>query len=811
MSAIVQRKLEQARQRLQNGDLMTAAILCQDVLAQAPRNPEALWLLGTVRLMNGEPADAVTPLEQALAVEPNSGTALDGLGLAYLMLGRYADAEPVLRKAAALPGAPGLVRMRLGMALTHMGRHADAVAELEHVVAQEPSNSDARVNLGLALARAGDEGRATQEFETVLQRSPQHPHAMYNLGVVNLDYERYDIAESWFRKTLSAAPDYTDAMVNLGVTLQRLDRLAEAAAQLQMAAAQQPPQIGALTALAQVLAVQGEHQRARELYTQALKLDPQSLAARDGLAVANIALGRHSEAATHLREIIGVEPQNAGAWNALAAACFQYGALDEAAAAADRALELDASQPDAYSTLAQIHYVRGDLDRAVDILAAGSECTANNHLLAMSMHMLRRICDWLRWRAAWERLRPKIDHASDLGSPYWLLFEDATPEQLLGYVRRWAANRFGPVRDRPGKPPPSERLRVGYLSADFHEHPVARLVVEVLELHDRSRFEVFAYSHGPDDGSELRSRLRNAVEHFVDIAREPDDRAIELMRSHGLHVLIDLHGYTMGDRLEIMAARPAPVQATWWGFQGTTGAEFMDYLIADEHIIPTGTEHYYSERVLRMPHCYMPNDRQRRIDEPLPRSEYGLPRDAIVFCCFNQTVKYTPAIFGRWMSLLRTVPGSVLWLLEDNRWATESLRRTAQDHGVQPNRIVFASRLPSAQHLARYRAADIALDTFPYGSHTTGNDALWSGCPLVTLRGSTFVSRVAASLLMNCGLPELVTDTLEGYEAAASKLATDLTYRNDIRARLARARDQAPLFDSQRFVRDLEQLYLRIA
>ena len=253
------------------------------------------------------------------------------------------------------------------------------------------------------------------------------------------------------------------------------------------------------------------------------------------------------------------------------------------------------------------------------------------------------------------------------------------------------------------------------------------------------------------------------------------------------------------------------MQVTWLGYPGGTGAEFIDYLIADDFLIPQGAEKAYAEHVLRMPHCYQPNDRKRPVAAPLTRSEYGLPETGCVFCSFNQTVKITPEIFGRWMSLLRRVPGSVLWLLEDNRWATANLIAAARKEDVSPERIVMAPRLPVAEHLARYRAADVALDTFPYGSHTTGSDALWSGCPLVALCGSTFAARVSGSLLTSCGLPELIADSLDVYEELAHRLATDAAFMRDVRARLARSRDTSPLFDSEKFTHDLEALYLQIA
>ena len=462
-----------------------------------------------------------------------------------------------------------------------------------------------------------------------------------------------------------------------------------------------------------------------------------------------------------------------------------------------------------------MHHIRGELDSAVAVLQEGYERTAAGPLLGALVHLTHKQCDWQLWRSAWEKMREKLREGGDLGSPFWLLVEPTTPAQQLAYATQWSAGRFPPGAEGAASPAPRsrtrrDRVRVGYFSGDFYQHPVPVLMVEVLELHDRERFEIFAYSYGPDDSSAMRARLERAPEHFLDVRWEPDDVLSERLRRDDLDVVIDLKGYTAGDRLGVLARRPCAMQISWIGFAGTSGAHFIDGIIGDPFLIPPELERYYSERVLRMPNCYFPSDRKRPAPPPLPRSQYGIPEDAFVFCCFNQTVKITPEIFGRWMSLLHALPRAVLWLLEDNRWATENLRNAVREHGVAPERLIVAPRLPSAQHLARYAAADLALDSAPYTSHTTGSDALWLGCPLVALCGETFASRVSSSLLKNCGLDDLITYTLDDYEKLAYRLATDTGYMREVRERLTRARALAPLFDSGQFTRDLEALYLSV-
>jgi predicted O-linked N-acetylglucosamine transferase (SPINDLY family) len=747
MSAAVTRKLQQAEQQLKHGDIDGAALSCEEVLRRAPRNPEALWLLGMARLMAQRIDEAIPLFERVLAAAPNHGAALENLGLAHLMRADYATAEHHLRKAAAHPAAPASVFMRLGLALLHQGNGAEAVTQLEHARSLQPANLDVRASLGRAYASESRWSDARREFEHVHAQAPNDPDTLYNLGIVSVEEGAPDAALSWFDQCLARAPQHLDAL-----------------------------------------------ERRAMLY---------------------LALGRFPQAADDLRVVLAARAPDPSALLALAEASFQCGALDEAFETAAKARDLDPAASGPYSLIAQMHHVQGALDKAVDVLEQGYARTRADALLGALVHLTHRQCDWRRWKPAWEHMSSRLEDATDLGSPFWLLQENTTPAQQLAYTRRWVAHSYAASTNalRPMQRQPKsagERWRIGYYSGDFHQHPVACLVVEALELHDRERFEVFAYSYGPDDGSEMRSRLVNGIEHFVDVAWEPNDVVLKRIRSDRLHLLIDLKGYTAGDRLRVMAERPCAVQAAWLGYPATSGAPFIDYVIADDYIIRGDAEQHYSERVLRLPHSYQANDRKRRAAPPHARADYGLPEGAFVFCCFNQTVKITPQIFERWMSLLRRVDGSVLWLLDDNTWATRNLRQSVKEAGIAGERVVIGPRLPPAEHLARYRVADLALDTFPYTSHTTGSDALWLGCPLVALSGETFASRVSGSLLVNCGLPELITRTLDEYEGLAVRLANDGAYMREVRARLAATRESAPLFDSQRFARDLEALYVQI-
>lgn len=437
---------------------------------------------------------------------------------------------------------------------------------------------------------------------------------------------------------------------------------------------------------------------------------------------------------------------------------------------------------------------------------------------AAEAHTLLSVCAWSQLTPVVETLRDRVTRAkSGEVSPLGLLPlpESNAREQYL-CARQYAEQQYGGILSRPplcgtGLRADQNRLRIGYLSADYHEHPTSFLLAEVIERHDRNRFEVFGYSCGPDDASPMRRRMRAAFDIFREIRPLSHEAAAQQILDDRIDILVDLKGYTTNTRLEILALRPAPVQVSWLGYAGTLGhPRLADYLIGDPIVSPLLDGGHFGEALALMPNCYQPNDRQRVIGDRPSRAAAGLPADGFVFCSFNQSYKFTPAMFDLWCRLLASVPDSVLWLLEPIEAAAANLRREALARGVSPERIVFAPRRTQAEHLARLQLADLALDTFPYTSHTTASDALWAGVPLVARRGETFASRVSGSILNAAGLPELITDSSENYYRVALELATWPDRLAQIRARLAANRMSCALFDSERFTLDLERLFRRM-
>jgi predicted O-linked N-acetylglucosamine transferase (SPINDLY family) len=426
----------------------------------------------------------------------------------------------------------------------------------------------------------------------------------------------------------------------------------------------------------------------------------------------------------------------------------------------------------------------------------------------------RNLCEWERlpeWRGkvrdALARNEPgKIPPFHVLSLPGMSAAEQRACAELWMKARLEASQAERDGLAFAFLPPAGPRIRVGYLSCDFHEHATAHLMAELFESHDRERFEVCAYSYGPDDGKAMRGRLKRSFERFVDIEPLSIAEAARAIHADQVDILVDLKGYTQATRTAILTFRPAPIQVNYLGYPGTLGGDFCDYIVTDGFLTPPGSEADYSEAFAYLPNTYQPHGRQAPIGARPTRQAAGLPEQGFVFCCFNQAYKIIPEFFDIWCGLLAGVPGSVLWLLGNPR-AEGALRNAAYQRGIAPDRLVFAPDRPQAEHLGRLGLADLVLDTSPYNAHTTASDALWTGVPLVTCPGETFASRVAGSLLHAIGLPELIAADLGAYHDLALQLATRPEQLSRIKAKLAANRLYAPLFDIQAYTGHLEGLY----
>jgi protein O-GlcNAc transferase len=586
-----------------------------------------------------------------------------------------------------------------------------------------------------------------------------------------------DAAERIYLEILRRETGHFDATHMLGVVQLQRRRTGEGIALIRQAIAINGEVASAHINLGKVLLVEKHPGEALACFDRAIALDPALVEAHAHRADIMLGLRRPEEALKSYRAAADLRPNEA----ALHRNCGHLLAMlrrhDEAFAAYDRAFRLAPELP-------------------------GVE----GHRLYAKMHL----CDWRDWEADCAHLVESVRAGKPATQPFIFLAVPSAAADQLQCAAAWTAQHFKAEPPRwCGETYRHERIRVAYLSSDFRMHAASVLMAGMFEGHDRSRFEISAVSLGAGDGSPMRKRLTAAFEHFIDAHELGDDAIADLLRAREIDIAVDLMGYTVNSRTAIFARRPAPVQAHYMGFAGTMGAPFLDYVIADRIVIPDGTRAFFSEKVVTLPNSYYVNDSRRPISErAFTRAELGLPERGFVFCCFNGSHKIAPDVFDSWMRILGKVNGSVLWLLGDHPATMDNLGKEAAARGVDPKRLVFAGRIPPADHLARHRAADLFLDTLPYNAHTTACDALWAGLPVLTRIGKTFAGRVAASVLGAIGLRELITETSADYERRAVALAADPARLAAMRGRLAQNRLAMPLFDTRLFTSHMEAAFV---
>ena len=520
--------------------------------------------------------------------------------------------------------------------------------------------------------------------------------------------------------------------------------------------------------------------------------------------------GRPQQALDCYLEAVQHHPGSVDAWAALGTVQLHLLGAEAAVSSFQRALQIDPGRLDVMERFGDALQQLRQFEDASLVFERLLKLQPDRPLVAgRLMHAKMLGADW----TALAQLQQHIESATAVGrlaaEPFGLQGYCAAPDVLMRCAQTYASTYLS---QRPARRPAptvgvGPTIRIGYVAGEFRNQATSVLLTEVFECHDKARFEVYAFDNGWSDGSELRQRIEAAT-NIVPIRTLTHDAAIDAVRQRGIDILVNLNGYFGLARHHLFAERAAPIQVNYLGFPGTTGMPYMDYLLADSVVIPPTARHHYTEQVVYLPNSYQPNDRQRQVGkEPSRRAQVGLPDDAFVFCCMNNVYKITPRIFDIWMRLLNRVPGSVLLLYCSAPEVQDNLRREAQARGVAGARLIFGGPLGNEHHLARLRLCDLFLDTWPYNAHTTGSDALWSGLPLVTCTGTTFPSRVGASLLHAVGLPELVTDSLEDYEALALRLATEPPTLQSLRERLSRQRTQAPLYDTPRYTANLEAAY----
>jgi FkbM family methyltransferase len=556
----------------------------------------------------------------------------------------------------------------------------------------------------------------------------------------------------------------------------------------------------------------GDRAKAEQLFRQALAIAPDYARAHNNLGELLSERGEFEEAEAHLRRAVELDPGYFLAWNNLGILLSRRKSrLAEARDAYERALSANPDHVASLFNYATLLSSMGETAAAVAMFER-TLAVSPNHLktLLALHHQKKKACDWADYDTHHDRLLSLIrSNAAPPFTPFALLSTWSTLEDQHKSAVKFARTKEVPSSRRcPSRRPAGERpIRIGYLSRDYYHHATSALIVELFEKHDRSRFQIHGYCYSPDDGSALRQRVVSAFDRFVVVRNMSDEEAAQTIAADEIDILVDLKGYTKNTRSKILAYRPAPIQVNFLGYPGTMGGDFVDYILADPTVAPFEHQPFYSERIVHLPHCYQPNDAQRAIAPAPSRAECGLPEGRFVFCCFNNTYKLNPTMFDVWMRILRVMPYSVLWLFEGKSSVAMNLRREAELRGVSGDRLIFAPPKPMAEHIARFQAADLFLDTLPYNAHTTASEAIWAGLPVLTCEGSTFAGRVCASILNAAGAPELITRSLAEYESRALALAQDRDALAAIRRRLEQTRTSMPLFRTEAFAAGIEDAY----
>jgi predicted O-linked N-acetylglucosamine transferase (SPINDLY family) len=673
------------------------------------------------------------------------------------------------------------VTTKFDEAVRHLqaGNFAKAEKLLLKSVSASPRDFDATHMLAVVSVELGKAKDAEKYFRLAHAINPKYPPLYQNWGLLLGRQNRFQEAVDKFTQAIELAPNYPPFYSDRGNALSALKRLDEAVSDHDQAIKLAPNFYGFYHNRGNARAEHAQYEAALADYGRAIQLNPNYAAAFSGRGNVLLDLERYDEALAAFDKALSVTPDLAEAWLGRGTVFHHRKRYDEAFAAFDKAFSI---KPD-------LETVEG-----------------------ARLHAKMSLCNWLNLDKEIGRLVASIRSKKASSPPLALLsLTDSPADHFHCAEARFAAKHsIAVVSSRQNEVYKHDKIRVGYVSTDFRVHPVGYLTAGLFAAHDRDRFETYAFSIGPNDRSDLRDRLEKSFSGFFDFSASGDSDVIDAIKSSEIDILVDLNGHTEGARTPIFVDRPAPVIVNFLGYAGSMGTDVYDYAVVDRCVAPAANRQFFSEKLVYLPHCFMPHDEVGRkiSDLPQDRAEHELPKDGFVFCCFNNAYKLNPRVFRSWMTILDGVNGSVLWLSDMHATARQNLREEAKRRGIDPDRLVFAKRVPSpSEHLARHRLADLFLDTLPYNAHTTASDALWAGLPVLTQIGNSFAGRVAASLLTAIDLPELITQSVADYEALAIGLALDPGKLKAIRDKLAGKRLTTPLFDTPSYTKHFEAAY----
>ena len=842
------------------GRLDEAAALYEAAIAENPGDLNSINNLAALRAARGEFEAATVWYEKLLAVEPDDAALLTNYANMNLRQQAFGEAENKFRLALALSPdlAPALAG--LGQLLMTVGRFDEAAAAFAQLVAAAPESAVAHREAAAALMECGENDTAARHLDIAIELAPDDSHALFLYANLKRNAGDWSGAVELYRRSLAADPgdDTNVILISLANMLIDLRQEAEGIDILEALVAGQPDMVECWNNLGSAYLNTGRGAEAIAAFEKALELDPGLVMAANNIGTAHLKSGRPGEALAVYRRNTEKFPDHCGAWSGLGNVLVTMEKFDDAIAAFNHSLELKSDHIDAFHGRAVANHRRavafggsdysiralddyhkvadlnprhfhahqnmgamlqilGRHDDAVEAFRRAIEINPKFVAAYSSLaHSLQQSCRWQNLEAIIERVieytREEMSSGSEIStSPFNLLQLSAPGDVRLAAAKQIASlysttvGRVSGAATFDYRANTRGKLRIGYLSPDFRSHSVGRAFQALLPAHDRERFEVFGY-YTVQGGDEVTERLRRNFDGFVELAGRPFLEAAQQINDDGIDILVDLAGHTRGSRFEILALKPAPVQAHFLGYGFTTGADYVDYLITDETTIPEAEQAFCTEHVVYLPHHSLPASKPVIAEASYARAEFGLPEQGFVFADFNGHYKIDADIFTAWMRILRKAPDSVLWLMGFGA-SDDNLRREAEARGVAPERLIFAERRPHDEHLARLSLADLALDTYHHAGGVTSTDALWAGLPVLTLLTDGMVDRTGASLMQAAGLPELIATSVDDYMQRALGYYHDRAALADLKSRLRAKQSTAPLFDMPRFSRYLEAAY----
>jgi len=753
-------------------------------------------------------------LKRVIQVDSKCLPALHILGLIKASQGLHKEAALLLKKAVRLSPEDASLQYNLAKALSESGENLESIPYHKKAIELGSGNQEAFLNYGKSLSKLGRLHDALAIYDKALLINAFHEGILLNKGASLKELGRYEDALHCANLALSSNPALVEALQNKGIVLKGLKRYEEALMAYDKALEINPAYAEAWSNKGNVLGDLKRYEEALMAYDKALEINPAYAEAWSNKGNVLGDLKRYEEALMAYDKALEINPAYAEAWYNRGVSFNGLHCFAEALHSYDKALEINPAYAEAwYNRGISLNELR-HYEEAISSFERASQIKLDIPYLLGQLLYTRMLCaNWDQLASKIQLLIAKIQSCEKVVTPFICLSLVDSSEIHLSAAQTWIKDLYPEKKlTSLNKKQRHEKIRIGYFSTDFGNHPVSHLTTELFEIHDRNKFEVYAFSFGNHQDDPLLTRIKKSFDHFIDVENKSDQQIAELSRGHGIDIAIDLGGHTKGARTGIFAYRAAPIQVNYLGYPGTMGTEYIDYIIADETIIPKENHQFYTEKIAHLPNSYMVDDSKRVASNQSPsRGDVGLPKDAFVFCCFNNENKVSQQVLESWSRILLKVKNSVLWIPENNEYFASSIRAKFEDLGVDPAHIFFAKRVElMADHLARYSCADLFLDTFQYNAHSTAVDSLKAGIPVITLIGQSFARRVGASLLRAIDLPELITRSQEEYESLAIELATNSEKLKELKERLKSNLTTKPLFNTPLFARHIEAAYTKI-